>query len=77
MKLLRLIKMCLNETCSKVHTGRYLSDNFPFQNGLKQGYALLPLLFNFALEYAFFHILAEFCVQSLSFMLNQILLRFH
>jgi hypothetical protein len=29
-----------------------LSDNFPIQNGLKQGNALLPLLFNFALEYA-------------------------
>jgi hypothetical protein len=29
-----------------------LSDKFPIQNGLKQGYALSPLLFNFALEYA-------------------------
>jgi hypothetical protein len=29
-----------------------LSDSFPFQNGLKQGDALSPLLFNFALEYA-------------------------
>jgi hypothetical protein len=29
-----------------------LSDNFPIQNGLKQGNALSPLLFNFALEYA-------------------------
>jgi hypothetical protein len=29
-----------------------LSDSFPIQNGLKQGNALLPLLFNFALEYA-------------------------
>jgi hypothetical protein len=28
-----------------------LSDKFPIQNGLKQGDALLPLLFNFALEY--------------------------
>jgi hypothetical protein len=28
------------------------SDNFPIQNGLKPGYALSPLLFNFALEYA-------------------------
>jgi hypothetical protein len=25
---------------------------FPIQNGLKQGYALSPLLFNFGLEYA-------------------------
>jgi hypothetical protein len=29
-----------------------LSDSFPIQNGLKQGDALLPLLFNFALEHA-------------------------
>jgi hypothetical protein len=29
-----------------------LSDSFPIQNGLKQGAALSPLLFNFALEYA-------------------------
>jgi hypothetical protein len=28
------------------------SDKFPIQNGLKQGDVLLPLLFNFALEYA-------------------------
>jgi hypothetical protein len=29
-----------------------LSDNFPIQNGLKQGDASSPMLFNFALEYA-------------------------
>jgi hypothetical protein len=29
-----------------------LPDTFPIQNGLKLGDALLPLLFNFALEYA-------------------------
>jgi hypothetical protein len=29
-----------------------LSDRIPIQNGLKQGDALSPLLFNFALEYA-------------------------
>jgi hypothetical protein len=52
MKLVRLIKMCLNETYSKVRIGKHLSDSFPIQNGLKQGYALSPLLFNFALEYA-------------------------
>jgi hypothetical protein len=44
--------MCLNETYSKVRIGKHLSDSFPIQNGLKQGDALSPLLFNFALEYA-------------------------
>jgi hypothetical protein len=32
--------------------GKHLSDGFPIQNGLKEGDALSPLLFNFALEYA-------------------------
>jgi hypothetical protein len=50
--LVRLIKMCLNETCCKVCVGKLLSDKFPIQNGLKQGDVLSPLLFNFALEYA-------------------------
>jgi hypothetical protein len=50
LKLVRLIKMCLNETYNKVHIGKRLSDNFPIQCGLKQGDALSPLLFNFALE---------------------------
>jgi hypothetical protein len=52
MKLVRLIKMCLNETYSKVRIGKHLPDNFPIQNGLKQRDALSPLLLNFALEYA-------------------------
>jgi hypothetical protein len=34
------------------HIGKHLSDSFPIQNALKQGDALLPLLFNFVLEYA-------------------------
>ena len=51
-KLVRLIKMCLTETYSRVRVGKNLSDMFPFRNGLKQGDALSPLLFNFALDYA-------------------------
>jgi hypothetical protein len=35
MKLLQLIKMCLNETY-KAHIGKHLSDSFLIQNGLKQ-----------------------------------------
>jgi hypothetical protein len=52
MKLVRLIKMCLNETSSKVHMGKILSDAFPIQNGLRQGDALSPLLFNVSSDYA-------------------------
>ncbi|KAJ4435933.1 hypothetical protein ANN_18555, partial [Periplaneta americana] len=51
-KLVRLIKMCLSETYSRVRIGQLLSDASPIHCGLKQGDALSPLLFNFALEYA-------------------------
>jgi hypothetical protein len=44
--------MCLNETYNEVRIGKHLSESFPIQNGLKQGDALSPLLFNFGLEYA-------------------------
>jgi hypothetical protein len=44
--------MCLNETYDNVRVGKYLSDNFPIQIGLKQGDVLSPLLFKFALDYA-------------------------
>jgi hypothetical protein len=53
MKLVRLIKMCLNETYIKVCVHKHLSESFPIQNDLKQGDALLPLLFNVVLEFAF------------------------
>ena len=52
MKLVRLIKLCLTETYSRVQVGKNLSEMFLMRNSLKQGDALLPLLFNFALEYA-------------------------
>ena len=51
-KLVRLIKMSLTETYRRVRVGNNVSDRFPIRNGLKQGDALSPLLFNFALEYA-------------------------
>ena len=52
MKLVMLIKMCLNETCSRVRVGKHLSDVFHIRNGLKQGDVLSPFLFNFVLQYA-------------------------
>jgi hypothetical protein len=52
MKLARLIKKCLNETCSRVWVGKYLPDMFLVRYGLKKRDTLFPLLFNFALEYA-------------------------
>jgi len=50
LKLVRLIKMCLNKTYSRVRVAKHLSEMFPIRNDLKQGEALSPLLFNFALE---------------------------
>ena len=50
-KSVRLFKTCLDGTQSKVKIGNYLSSNFPIDSGLKQG-DTLPLVFNFALEYA-------------------------
>jgi hypothetical protein len=45
--------MCTSRPTSLlVRIGKRLPDNFPTQNGLKQGDALSPLLFNLALEYA-------------------------
>ena len=52
MKLVRLIKLYLPVTYSRVRVGKNLSDIFPIWNGLKQRNALSPLLFNFALGYA-------------------------
>jgi len=52
MKLVTLIRMCLNETYSRVWVRKHLSDTFPNRNGLKQGDALSPLLLNYAFKYA-------------------------
>ena len=59
MKLVRLIKMCLNETYSTVRLGKNLSDMFPIRNVLKKGDALTPMPFNFALVYAIRRVLVK------------------
>jgi hypothetical protein len=46
MKLVRLIKVYLIETYSRVQVGKNLSDMLSVRNDLKQGDALSPLLFN-------------------------------
>jgi hypothetical protein len=51
MKLHRLIKIWLNKTYSKVSIGKHFSGMFPIKNNLKQGDALMSVLFNFASEY--------------------------
>ena len=51
-KLVRLVKMCLTETYSRVRVGKNVSDMFPIWNGSKEGDTISPLLFNFPLEYA-------------------------
>jgi hypothetical protein len=52
VKLIRLMKMFLNETRNRYRTGQHFSDMLLIKNGLKHGDALSPLPFNFALEYA-------------------------
>jgi hypothetical protein len=51
-KLVRRIKICLNETYSKVRMGKNLSEAFPILNGLKQGDALSPLFYSSSSVYA-------------------------
>ena len=52
VKQVRLIKMCVRKTYSRVWVGTHLSDTISIMNDLKEAEALWPLLFNFALEYA-------------------------
>jgi len=51
--------MCLTEMYSRVRVGKNFSDMFPIGKDLKQGDALLPLLFNFALEYVIRKVLVK------------------
>jgi len=46
-KLVRLMKMCQNETYSTVWVGKHLLEVIPIKNVLKQEDVLLSLLFNF------------------------------
>jgi len=52
MKLVTPIKICLNETCSKVRICKNLPDAFPIQHGLEKRDPLWLLLLSFSLEYA-------------------------
>jgi len=54
-----LIKMSLTETYSRVRVGKNVADRFPNRTGLKQGEALSPLYFNFALGYAIRRVLVN------------------
>jgi len=51
VKLARIIKICLNETYSKVRIGKHVSDAFPIHNGVKQE-DTSSLLVSSALDYA-------------------------
>jgi hypothetical protein len=51
MRPIKLIKLCLSETYSRVCVGKYLSEIFPIKNRWRQGDALSLLLFKLALEY--------------------------
>jgi hypothetical protein len=52
MKLVTIIKTCLNETYSKCGIGKSLSDAFPIRDGVKQGDILPLLFFNLASQHA-------------------------
>ena len=47
--LVRLVKMSLTESYSRVRVGKYVSDRFPIRNGFKQGNPLSPMSSNVAL----------------------------
>ena len=48
-KLVRLVKMCLTETYSRVRVCKNLSDRFPIRNGLKQGDCSIAISFELCL----------------------------
>jgi hypothetical protein len=50
LKLIRFIKMCLNETYSRVRVGKHLSDRFPIKNCLKHGDAFITMAFQLCIS---------------------------
>jgi len=52
MKLVRLTKMCLNETYSRNRVGKHLSGMLRMENCLNQGDTLWQLPLNIVLEHA-------------------------
>ena len=59
MKLVRLVKVCVTESYSRVQVGKNLSDMFPIKSGVNQGDALSPLHLNFALSHAIRRVLVN------------------
>jgi hypothetical protein len=49
-KLVRLIKMCLNETCSKVHIGKLLSDKFYYSEWAESRRCSITIAFQFCFK---------------------------
>jgi len=45
-----LIKMCLNETCSRVQVGKNLSDMFPNKKGFETRRCFIAIAFNLCLR---------------------------
>ena len=50
LKLINLIKMCLDNSQCKVRIGNRTSDPFHTKSGLRQGCILSPVLFSIAME---------------------------
>ena len=51
-KIVNLCRILNNEMCAKVKIGKYLSLEFKVNEGLRQGDAIVPLMFNVVLDTA-------------------------
>lgn len=51
-KIIKLIKLCVNDSKGKVKVGREYTEIFEINTGVRQGDGLSPILFNIALEEA-------------------------